>query len=140
MLALELEALQPPPVLAARLDAIARGIDPDAVLDEKTGQRSQVPIPWELRLRAQMAILDRQIGKPKSHVVLEGSPDNPISVQARADIRVATFALDARDVDKGLPAAALDEFRAMQRKLVEAAKAKVKALTERAVELAEGDD
>ena len=128
-LAAELEEIAPPSEIARRLDCVARGVD---FVD---GAAGSVPPSWKDRMRALEMMIERQFGKMKSHVVVEGE----LGVKASIDARVAVFALDARDVEAAL-GDGLEQFRVMQAALVERAKEKVKLLTARREALLAGED
>lgn len=113
------------------LTAIAQGRDPAAVVGVPG-----TPPDWTTRRWAVGELLNRSVGKVKAHVVLEGG----IDVKGSIDVKVATFALDARDIDLALPQDQLEAFRDAQRKLVQRAKAKVAALTGPAVIDAESSE
>lgn len=106
------------------LTSVIRGVDPNVKINDKTGRpEAHVPPDWTMRRWAFETMLNRSLGKVKAHVVLEnqGAP--------LVDVKIATFALDARDLDKTLPEAELTAFRKMQAAIVARAKKKVEALT-----------
>lgn len=121
-LAMALEEICPPEKLAKRLDKWARGIDPDA----KPGQ-GYAPIPYDIRFRAEAIRLERQVGKAKSHVVLEGNVNHAV------DARVTAFAVDIDTMRRVLGDKA-EEFRELQDRLARATR---KALKEKVREYAE---
>ena len=112
------------------LTAVIRGQDPDAKIDPKARGTGTTPPDWHMRRWAFQTMLERQLGKVKAHVVLENT-GGPL---VQADVKIATFALDARDLDLALPGGELDAFRKMQAQLVQRAKAKVAALTAKVVD------
>lgn len=119
LLAAQIGETWTPEYTTSFLTQIARGVDPGA----KDGD-AHVPPDWTTRRWAVSELLNRSVGKVKAHVVLEGGVD----VKASVDLKVATFALDARDLDLALPEGSLDQFRAMQSALIKRAKEKVAAL------------
>lgn len=128
LLAQHLSEVWTPEETTRHLTAIARGQDPNAAIDPQTGRpKGEVPPDWVTRRWAMTTILDRTVGRPKAHVVLEGGLD----VKQQVDVKIATFALDARDLDLALPGDELEAFRRMQKTLVARAKQKVAMLSGR---------
>lgn len=121
------------------LTAVIRGEDPNVKTDDRTGRPApHVPPDWVTRRWAFTTMLERSLGKPKAHVVLENQ-GGPI-VDARTDVKIATFALDSRDLDHALPGAELEAFRKMQAAIVKRAKEKVAALVASAAGENKDDD
>src|SRR5262245_66261469 len=110
---------QPPAEMARRLDAVARGRDPDA--PDGTGHE---PIPWELRWKAQLALMERALGRVSERVSLDGTLRHAVTGA------VSLHVIDPRDLLEALGEAGVDSYLDMQRKVAARARAKLAEVAE----------
>jgi hypothetical protein len=107
-LALVIRENWPPEEIFRWLREVTAGRDPDAE-PSPDGHVSQLPIDWQIRMRAAKMLLERALGQPAQHVVLEA--------ELRAQVGVVAAAATPQAWSR-LPSGELNQLRATMRSLL----------------------